>query len=173
MTESSIPFLKGCNTCQKFQQCRFTCPVRTNQGDPLSPVKLNIKRLIDRVIIVCLVDIDQTNDSISTPWRGWKGEPYKFPLRIQFCLIQLIQHLYPALDLTGLRGLVSETFDKCLGLFYLFLLVLNRCLKDLPGLCPGSFKLVIISSVCNQLLTVHLHYAGCKPVHKIPVMGDQ
>src|SRR3990170_7693569 len=137
----------------------------------MPPAQLYIERTVDLISLIGLVNVNQADDRIPAPGRIRKGEPDRPPLLRRLYLLHLLKHLDPALDLTRLRGLVSETIDEDLQLFDPFLLVLCSRLHHLLCLSLGNSEPVVVAGIRDQLLTIHLHHAGHKAVHEIPVMG--
>src|SRR5205814_3908905 len=103
-------------TREQAEQRRLARAVRSDEGDALATLDLEVDARVDDVVAVRLPRAREPGDAAARPWRGGEDEADVPRLALDLDALEAVEHLDPALDLPRLGRLVAEALDEPLDL---------------------------------------------------------
>src|SRR5690606_34988742 len=105
------PVRLGC-AGHEFQQGRFSGAVNAEKAPALPASDHEIQPVVDRPAAIGLVHVLEADDIFTRSWRRQKIKVHCLAATWWFHAFDLVELLYPALYLSGMRGARLEPFDE-------------------------------------------------------------
>jgi hypothetical protein len=102
----------GLDAGDETHERRLAGAIRRDEGDPVTPLDVQVHAVEDNVAAVGLVDVGELEDGAAALRADRKGEADALALGGHFDRDDLVERLDSALDLRGLGGLVPKPVDE-------------------------------------------------------------
>ena len=154
-------------------QRRFACAVHAQYGDAVPPLYDERDPVEHSNVSVTFVHVLEVQDDPARPGRGRESEDNFLFVGLELDEIDLLDAFQPALDLSCLRALGSESLDEALRLADHLLLVLEgRLEKSAPDFLLAQI-VGVVACILRRLPLGDFDGAAHQVVQKAPVMRDE